>query len=142
VLTHPGFLQASHGRRGAPAMGGNEEANEIALLALRQVGCDLPEDCAIESLDTDTLVRLSPPPRAARRAPRVARLRACACQRMRGAAERSRGRGGARFPDHALRAGVDTVGPRPWSAAGPSAASRVDTAQHPWGGAGQQAWGE
>jgi len=53
-------------------MGGNEEANEIALLALRQVGCDLPEDCAIESLDTDTLVRLSPPalraPRAARRA--------------------------------------------------------------------------
>jgi hypothetical protein len=37
---------------------GNEEANEIALLALRQVGCDLPEDCSsIESFSTDILVR-------------------------------------------------------------------------------------
>lgn len=36
---------------------GNEEANEIALLALKQVGCDLPEDCVgIESFTTDLLV--------------------------------------------------------------------------------------
>ena len=36
---------------------GNEEANEIALLALRQVGCDLPEDCGgIEAFTTDILV--------------------------------------------------------------------------------------
>lgn len=41
---------------------GNEEANEIALLALRQVGCDLPEDCSgIEAFTTDTLVRLRVP---------------------------------------------------------------------------------
>jgi len=37
---------------------GNEEANEIALLALRQVGCDLPEGCGgVESFSTDILVR-------------------------------------------------------------------------------------
>ena len=39
---------------------GNEEANEIALLALRQVGCHLPDDCSgVESFTTDILVIFS-----------------------------------------------------------------------------------
>jgi hypothetical protein len=39
---------------------GNEEANEIALLALRQVGCRLPDDCSgVESFTTDILVIFS-----------------------------------------------------------------------------------
>jgi len=42
-------------------MAGNDETNEIALLALRQVGCNLPEDFGgIEAFTTDTLVRSLP----------------------------------------------------------------------------------
>ena len=38
----------------------NEEGNEITLLALRQVGCELPEDCSgVDAFSPDLLVRVT-----------------------------------------------------------------------------------